>query len=621
MRLKPLLVIPTFDNPEAIAQVARDTLAATTLDVLIVDDGSAVPVADVLRKERVASKRLSLVRHEKNKGKGKALQSAFAWGLALGYTHVLSLDGDGQHLASAVATLLNAAEDQPFALIIGARRFPHENVPGASRFGREFSNFWVRFQTGQEVTDSQCGMRVYPLFHLQTQRFFTNRYEFEIEVLVRLLWAKVRVVEVPVDVHYPKIEERVSHFRKGRDNTRIALLNTFLVTWSLFTRHLGPRKMALATVTGAALGTLPLSPGPVFALMALATVVMQLNGWIMLAWFGLAFVLPGHWATLWTIAAALAAGLMAIDRKFRAAEGKTWTGQSRGGRFGNAFLRVVSRYVGRGATYFCLAFITPYFYWFAPRAKHASLEFFRAVRPDQGFFRRRVDVLQHFFTFGMVLLDRLFQSFQADPVFRLDVRGRELFDRAAARGNGLVLLTAHVGGWDLSTRVLAGNPQGKSSVIAEFVAAGPMTSDQTVRRNDKDLVTRASVHNERLPILAYKEMLDQGQVIGMMGDRPLSKKLVLVPFLGRLAAFDLTPIKLAQSVGAELLFTFAFKTGYGSYELVLEKAPPVMPGLDKDEAAEFVVRGYAEALERHLKRHPHQWFNFYPFFSMTPTTL
>lgn len=621
MRIKTLLVVPTYDNPEAISRVANDTLMTTGLDVLFVDDGSRIPVAEVFRQDGVKDPRVHLVRHERNRGKGKALCTGFAWALSRGYTHVLSLDGDGQHLASAVSTLLEAAETHPFALIIGARTFGDANVPEVSRFGREFSNFWVRFQTGVDVRDSQCGMRVYPLFHLQTQRFFTSRYEFEIEVLVRLLWAGVKVHEVDVPCHYPKAEERVSHFRKGWDNVRISLLNTALVTWSLFTRHLGPRKLGLATFAGAALGTLALAPALVFLTMVVATVVLQVNGWIMLGWFLAGITWPGAWPLLWLAAALIGGVLFAVDRKFRASAGKTWTGVSRGGRFGNYFLRTVSRYLGRGATYFCLAFITPYFYWFAPRAKRASLEFFGAVDPDAGWLRRRADVLRHFFTFGMVLLDRLFQSFHPEPVFELDVSGRELFDRAAAKGKGLVLLTAHVGGWDLSTRVLAGNPQGRASVIAEFVAQGGMTSDRTVRKDDAAKVRRASLHNERLPILAYKEMLDQGQVIGMMGDRPLSKKLVLVPFLGRLAAFDLTPIKLAMSVGAELLFTFAFKTGYGSYELVLETAPVPPADLDKDDAAEFVVRGYAEALERHLKRHPHQWFNFYPFFSMTPTTV
>ncbi len=621
MRMKTLLIVPTFDNSEAIAQVTKDSLARTSLDVLIVDDGSRLPVAEILRRDEITDARLHLVRHEKNLGKGRALCTAFAWALAHGYTHVLSLDGDGQHLASAVNVLLEEAESHPFAVIIGARRFSGENVPGASRFGRKFSNFWVHFQTGVAVSDSQCGMRIYPLFHLQTPRFFTSRYEFEIEVLVRLLWAGVRVQEVAVDVVYPPKDERVSHFRKGWDNTRISLLNTVLVTWSLFTRHLGPKKMALATLTGAALATLPLSGGLVFTLMALSTVLLQVNGWIMLAWFVAGITWPTLWPLLWAVAATVTVGLLAVERKFRNAEGKTWTGVNRGGRFGNYFLRTVSRYLGRGATYFCLAFITPYFYWFAPRAKRASLEFFGALKPEASWLSRRADVLRHFFTFGMVLLDRLFQSFHPEPVFELDVQGRELFDRASARGKGLVLLTAHVGGWDLSTRVLAGNPQGRASVIAEFVAPGKVTSDQTVRKDDRNMVTRASFHNERLPILAYKEMLDQGQVIGMMGDRPLSKKLVLVPFMGRLAAFDLTPIKLAMSVGAELLFTFAFKTGYGSYELLLEPSPVPPAGLDKDEAAESIVRGYAESLERHLRRHPHQWFNFYPFFSMTPTTV
>lgn len=103
------------------------------------------------------------------------------------------------------------------------------SVPGKSSFGNNFSNFWFRLETGIKISDTQSGFRLYPVKELQSMRFFTRKYEFEIEVLVRAAWSGLEVVQVPVKVFYPAKEERVSHFRPFRDFTRISILNTFLV--------------------------------------------------------------------------------------------------------------------------------------------------------------------------------------------------------------------------------------------------------------------------------------------------------------------------------------------------------------------------------------------------------
>src|SRR5262249_27039737 len=119
-----------------------------------------------------------------------------------------------------------------------------------SRFGRKFSNFWVRYETERSISDSQSGLRIYPLFHLQNLRFRTRRYDFEIEVLIRLLWKGVKPREVEVEVHYPESSERVTHFRKGWDNLRISLLNTALVVVMLFQVKRPPSITAAAITVG-----------------------------------------------------------------------------------------------------------------------------------------------------------------------------------------------------------------------------------------------------------------------------------------------------------------------------------------------------------------------------------
>ena len=113
-------------------------------------------------------------------------------------------------------------------------------IPGKSSFGHKFSNFWFWFETGLRVPDTQSGYRLYPLGPLRGMRFFTPKYEFEIEVLVRAAWAGVRVGAVPIAVYYAPGKERITHFRPFRDFSRISVLNTVLVIITLL--YVKPRQ-------------------------------------------------------------------------------------------------------------------------------------------------------------------------------------------------------------------------------------------------------------------------------------------------------------------------------------------------------------------------------------------
>ncbi len=221
------VVIPVYNHPAQFRQVVERCLAAHP-HVLIVDDGSAQPVADLLEDHPV-----QVLRHDTNLGKGRALQSAAAHIRAQGGTHMITLDADGQHYPEDIGLLLTQIRLHPDALILGVRDFAQAQVPNLSRFGRAFGNFWVRVQTGTRVRDIQSGFRAYPVFLFEQLKCLCQRYDLEVEIVVRALWAGVSVVHVPVRVFYPTPEERVSHYHKLRDNVRVSLLNTHLTIRAL----------------------------------------------------------------------------------------------------------------------------------------------------------------------------------------------------------------------------------------------------------------------------------------------------------------------------------------------------------------------------------------------------
>lgn len=210
-----LVIIPTYNNPLTIKDVARDVLKHG-FEVIIVDDGSDAPIENLFHEDE--KENIYFVRHEVNRGKGEAIVSGVKKAKDLGFESVVSIDGDGQHLASQIQKLVDAhGHDE---IIIGARNFNLENIPNGSKFGRWFSNFWACWDTGQVITDSLSGFRIYPVSILSLA-IKTSRFDWEMEVLVRHADAGKQIKEVDIECYYPTPRERVSHFKKFGDTAAI----------------------------------------------------------------------------------------------------------------------------------------------------------------------------------------------------------------------------------------------------------------------------------------------------------------------------------------------------------------------------------------------------------------
>lgn len=222
---KVCVVVPTYNNGKTIADVLK-RVAVITPHIIVVDDGCTDNTREQL--ERFTEAPLDIVSNGCNKGKGQALLTGFRRAMELGYDYVVTLDSDGQHFPEDIPLFIEALEQHPGALIVGARNLQEENMPGGNTFANKFSNFWFTLQTCQSLADTQTGFRLYPLKRLAGKRFVTSRYEAELELLVFAAWHGVELVSVPVRVFYPPQGERVSHFRPGMDFARISLLNTIL---------------------------------------------------------------------------------------------------------------------------------------------------------------------------------------------------------------------------------------------------------------------------------------------------------------------------------------------------------------------------------------------------------
>jgi len=226
------VIVPTYNNHKTLKKVL-DSILDFTQNVIIVNDGSTDTTNEILKQYS----ELTQIHHPKNLGKGRALRNGFRKAIEMNFEYAITIDSDGQHFASDIPNFIQEIQNEPNSLLIGSRNMTQENVPKKSSFGNKFSNFWFKFETGIVLEDTQSGFRLYPL-RLIPKQFYTNKFEFEIEVIVRSAWKGIAVKNIPIQILYDPVE-RVSHFRPFKDFTRISILNTVLVINALL--YIKPR--------------------------------------------------------------------------------------------------------------------------------------------------------------------------------------------------------------------------------------------------------------------------------------------------------------------------------------------------------------------------------------------
>jgi len=220
----PAIVVPVYDHEQAVGATVT-ALRPWGLPTILVDDGSGPRCAAVL--DRLAADHagwLQLLRLPRNGGKGAAVTAGLRAAAERDRSHALQIDADGQHDAADIPRFLAAAERQPEAVINGCPVFD-ESVPKARLYGRYATHLWVWINTlsGSAIGDSLCGFRVYPLratLALLDRVAIGQRMDFDIDIIVRLYWSGLTVVNLPTRVGYAC--DGVSHFHLWRDNLLIS---------------------------------------------------------------------------------------------------------------------------------------------------------------------------------------------------------------------------------------------------------------------------------------------------------------------------------------------------------------------------------------------------------------
>ncbi len=209
------VIIPALNEELAIRRVVESALAICP-NVILIDDGSTDATL-----ERVADLPITVIRHATPQGKGQGLRDGFRKARELGFDAVITMDGDGQHLAEDIPRLLAAARHHPEHIVIGARIRNKDSQPKARRRANAVADWGISWGCGVPVADTQSGQRYYPLAALELADLDADDFVFEAALLIAAAREKkLGIVSVPIDSRYQG-EFRLSHFRPVRDVTRI----------------------------------------------------------------------------------------------------------------------------------------------------------------------------------------------------------------------------------------------------------------------------------------------------------------------------------------------------------------------------------------------------------------
>lgn len=658
---KFVVCIPVYNNPQTVHQVIEKALSITDFPVVVIDDGSDSSVENEFLKTHQNSDRLYFIRHSENRGKGEALKTAFQFSLQKNWTHIITIDADGQHDPDDIPQLVQASLIKPWSLILGDRNMQTANVPGSSTFGKKFSNFWIQYQTNLKVGDSQSGFRIYPLFHIQNLNLISKHYDFEVEILTRLIWKGVNVENVPIRVTYFSKDKRVSHFHKIKDNFRITIANTHLTIGTLLHEKTSPFESALSFSLGILIGTTPLF-GLHTGLAMLFSFLLRLNFiymWIGTnisfpplipflvlgsAFFGRiiygqepsgAFGLSQQWF-VGSFVLGLVLGMSSFigvyffksrflfQNKSDKAQ-NVWS-KKKPNNFGILILKNVLRLLGLRAVYFCLYFVVAYYFLFNARARRSIFEYWsqlnRELHLKKTFFQLYVKVYFHIYEYAKILVERHYPpelinkkiKFVLDDSIELLVRSLNEKD-----GRGSLFITSHTGNWEMASTFFAKLEHQQKLTTVKFQDQNEKQTE--LARSLKGKTDMVQFNQSEFSLIKLREQLMKGNIIGIMGDRPVSPSCELRIFLGRLALFDTTPYRLAITCKSKIFYMHSMKISDHTYKLFsLESSLSLekLKILSKDEAVDLSLNEYIAFLETILKEYPNQWYNFFPFWSEVP---
>jgi len=223
--MRTCVLIPAYNEALHIGEVVAGARRHVA-DVVVIDDGSSDGTGEIAQTAGATCLQLPT-----NCGKASAVRAGIAFAREHNFTHVITLDGDGQHLPDDIPVILRVAQETAADLVIGARCFDRALMPRSRYFSNVVGSRLASALVGREIRDSQSGFRLFRLDKLGKSKLRSRCYELEMEILIKMARSGCTMAHAPVRMVYNDGQTR-SKMKPVRDTVRVCL-------WSLAFRFLG----------------------------------------------------------------------------------------------------------------------------------------------------------------------------------------------------------------------------------------------------------------------------------------------------------------------------------------------------------------------------------------------
>lgn len=556
MTFRPCLLIPIYNHKDTIAATVS-ALTVYGLPIFVVDDGSDQTTRQALLDLAGVTPLMRLDRLATNRGKGAAVMHGLRLARKAGHTHALQIDADGQHDLGDVPRFLAAGKAHPEAVVCGQPVYD-ASVPRSRLYGRYVTHVWVWIETlSLRIKDSMCGYRIYPLaatLAVIDHRRIAERMAFDIEIVVRLAWMGLKVVNIPTRVVYP--ENGLSHFDVVRDNLRISRMHAKLFFGML---------IRLPVLLWRKLAPAPGKAGP--------------THWSRAAERGSYLgILILHWAYRLFGRGAVRLMLHPVVGYFFLT--------------GGAARRASRQYLRRLFEHTQPLPAVPAPTW---RDSYVHMLIFAQSCADK--WAAWVGELSH----ARVVFPR-----------------RDDFLRLGESGKGAVIIGSHLGNLEMCRALAAaeGHRGVNALVYTQHAQRFNALLDRANAAYRLNLIQVSALGPETAILL--HEKIERGELIVIVGDRtpPAENGRVSeVEFLGRKAPFAQGPFLLAASLECPVYLFFCLREDEGYHIHFEHFADRIrLPRQQREEALKDYIQRYAVRLESYCRRAPYQWFNFFDFW-------
>ena len=284
----------------------------------------------------------------------------------------------------------------------------------------------------------------------------------------------------------------------------------------------------------------------------------------------------------------------------------SWTGKTRGNLLGYKLFVLILRYLGLGVAYFVLRFVALYFFLFVPRSFRILYDFFHQ-KLEQAPLRATVNVYRNFYKFGQVILDKFAVMGGLKDKYTYDFDGEEYLLELVEEKKGGILISAHIGNWDVAGSLL--NRLGSKIHIVIFDGEHEKIKQFTAGNLEQGLVNFIPIKQDFSHLFQMNKALKEKELICIHGDRFLpGAKVTERQFLNHPADFPLGPFELAARFKVPCVFVFAMRAKKRHY--FLSATPPKV----YTNGPEPIVDDFVKAMEEKVYQYPLQWFNHYPFW-------